>query len=264
MWVVKHLANDWLSATWFFLVANILGCFISFIFLFEACASGNHETIFIWLSGSVEAFLFLIGSLYFVAGSYPHASQFYYAEGRNATGQTFEESQGIVVSRIDPMKGTKTKVDLGMAKRSSVVAQHMEGRERIKKSAPSTNPMHKSDSSAEHQHPSTTPVKTRAPLVTMGRAGKFSPVPSPHSSAADLKTLAGNTNGTSASASASAPTLAAKLLADEDDEFEYIEQEVDEGDEVEGEDESSDEEAPSSGTGSKAVGGAAYASIPKR
>jgi len=262
MWVVKHLANDWLSATWFFLVANILGCFISFIFLFEACASGNQETIFIWLSGSVEAFLFLIGSLYFVAGSYPHASQFYYAEGRNATGQTFEESQGIVVSRIDPTKGTKTKVDLGMGKRSSVVAQHMEGRDRIKMSAPSTNPMHKNDS--------TTPIKTRAPLVTMGRGGnsKSSPGPSPYSSAADLMALAAGSNAVSASASASASAPAAKFLATaaEDDEFEYVEEEVEEDEEVEGEDDDSDEEskAPSSGTTSKAVGGAAYASIPKR
>lgn len=175
MWVVKHLANDWLAGTWFFLVANAIGCFISFVMLFEACGSGNDETVFIWLSGSVEAFLFLIGSLYFVAGSYPHASQFYYAAGRNATGQTFEDSQGATKSQIDLEKKQTTHVaamDLGIGKRgSALVAQRMEGR----LARPTLNPLHRA------------PTKAGG----TGKLGGYSPSASPQTSSTDLLTLGG-------------------------------------------------------------------------
>ena len=168
MWVVKHLANDWLAGTWFFLIANGIGCFISFIMLFEACASGNQETIFIWLSGSVECWLFLVGSLYFVAGSYPHASQFYYAAGRNATGQTFEESQGIVVSRIDQVVDKKKhvpKIDVGIGKKGSLQSQQMEGRV-AQLSQSVSNPMHGKVSNSNAK--TTTPAKMSIPRPQHG------------------------------------------------------------------------------------------------
>lgn len=197
MWVVKHLANDWLAGTWFFLVANGIGCFISFVMLFEACGSGNDETIFIWLSGSVEAFLFFIGSLYFVAGSYPHASQFYYAAGRNATGQTFEDAQGVVKSQIDIEKKHGSHVptvDLGIGKKGSLAAQRMEGRVVMK---PTLNPLH------------------RTGLGKGGgvsKLGGYSPTASPKPSSADLQAAAG------ASGEAMNPMLIALPVKDEYEE----------------------------------------------
>ena len=82
IWVVKHLQNDWLAGTWFLLWAIVFFTIFSFILLFSACETGNPEQIFLWLSSAVNSFFFLIGSLYFVSGSYPHAQQFYYAIDR--------------------------------------------------------------------------------------------------------------------------------------------------------------------------------------
>lgn len=82
LWIVKHLANDWLAGTWFFLWANAIVAFASMIILFISFGLGDSSQIFIWLSGTASAVLFLVGSAYFVSGSYPHAQQFYYAEGR--------------------------------------------------------------------------------------------------------------------------------------------------------------------------------------
>ena len=48
---VKHLANDWLSATWFFFWANAIMTFGSLLLLLVAIGIGNAEQIFIWLSG---------------------------------------------------------------------------------------------------------------------------------------------------------------------------------------------------------------------
>jgi hypothetical protein len=77
-WVVKHIANDWLAGTWFFFWANFLFTMGAFFLLIDACARGNPKEIFVWLSSASNSFLFMVGSFYYVAGSYPHASQFYY------------------------------------------------------------------------------------------------------------------------------------------------------------------------------------------
>ena len=68
MWVVKHLANDWLAGTWFFLWINIIMTFGSGILLIMALAVNSAQQIFIWLSGFTASFMFLVGSYYFVSG----------------------------------------------------------------------------------------------------------------------------------------------------------------------------------------------------
>jgi hypothetical protein len=50
MWMVQHLANDWLAGTWFFLWANLLFTVGSFLFLFTACYTDNAKQIFVWFS----------------------------------------------------------------------------------------------------------------------------------------------------------------------------------------------------------------------
>eukprot|EP01038_Epipyxis_sp_PR26KG_P006951 gene6951-9506_t len=113
MWIVKHLANDWLAGTWFFLWANGLLTFISFIMLFIALGLSNAKQVFVWMSGSISSFAFLVGSFYFTAGSYPHANQFYYSIGRGKssapTGATAEED-----IEIDEEKPSKQDVGLGL------------------------------------------------------------------------------------------------------------------------------------------------------
>ena len=78
-WIRTHLANDWLAGTWFFLYANILLTVGSFGMLFIAAAAGNPKEIFLYSSSVFNSTLFLVGSLYYVSGSYPHEGQFYYA-----------------------------------------------------------------------------------------------------------------------------------------------------------------------------------------
>ena len=240
MWVVKHLANDWLAGTWFFLIANGIGCFISFIMLFEACASGNQETIFIWLSGSVECWLFLVGSLYFVAGSYPHASQFYYAAGRNATGQTFEESQGIVVSRIDQVVDNKKhvpKIDVGIGKKGSLQSQQMEGRV-IQLSQSVSSPLHGK---------TTTPAKMSIPRPQHGA--------SPASSRQDAKggEAAGGGKRNEAEANGEQQVSVAVDFAEDED----LEDDEDE-------DEDEDEEAPPPKSAAKSAHHQHYVAIKKK
>ena len=66
MWVVKHLANDWLAGTWFLLWANVLVTVISFLFFVVACGpNGTPEAIFIWLSGYVYFEIYIIIIYYY-------------------------------------------------------------------------------------------------------------------------------------------------------------------------------------------------------
>lgn len=51
LWVVKHLANDWLAATWFILWANLLVAFASFVILIATLVYQDTTQIFIWVSG---------------------------------------------------------------------------------------------------------------------------------------------------------------------------------------------------------------------
>jgi hypothetical protein len=95
IWVVKHLANDWLAGTWFFLIANFVYAAVSIFFLIVALATqAGGETLFIWVSSVVTALLFLAGSLYFVAGSYPHAQQFYYVINRGKGAERERSDHG--------------------------------------------------------------------------------------------------------------------------------------------------------------------------
>lgn len=93
MWVVKHLANDWLAGTWFFFWANFIFTVGTFALLLDAVSKGNPKDIFIWLSSASNSTLFMVGSFYFVSGSYPHANQFYYAHERRLTVSNKEEAQ---------------------------------------------------------------------------------------------------------------------------------------------------------------------------
>ena len=78
MWVVKHLQNDWLAGCWFFVWGSVLVSIISFCDLGYECIYGDSEKIFIGVSGAVASFFFTVGSMYFVAGSYPAAQKFIY------------------------------------------------------------------------------------------------------------------------------------------------------------------------------------------
>ena len=142
IWAIRHLANDWLAGTWFFLWANLFLTIGSFLALFVALYEGIPEQIFIWLSSATNSFLFLIGSLYFVSGSYPHAQQFYYMTNRGTasseTAPTYRQ-----VDTIDPETG------LAMVKRE---IQLTETGHEIRADSAVVSPFHKVDSNTNLKH----------------------------------------------------------------------------------------------------------------
>ena len=142
IWAIKHLANDWLAGTWFFLWANLFLTIGSFLALFVALYEGVPEQIFIWLSSATNSFLFLIGSGYFVSGSYPHAQQFYYMTNRGTasseTAPTYRQ-----VDTIDPETG------LAMVKREIQLTDN--GHE-IRPDSAVISPFHKAESNTNLNH----------------------------------------------------------------------------------------------------------------
>jgi hypothetical protein len=51
LWVVKHLANDWLAGTWFFLWANAIMAFGSTVLFIATLVLQDKAQVFIWFSG---------------------------------------------------------------------------------------------------------------------------------------------------------------------------------------------------------------------
>lgn len=71
----KHLQNDWLAGTWIILWTTIFGTIVTF---FAFCYKMYEGTLLAKFSVGctfVDCALFLIGSLYFVAGSYPETTE---------------------------------------------------------------------------------------------------------------------------------------------------------------------------------------------
>eukprot|EP00600_Ochromonadales_sp_CCMP1393_P004390 CAMPEP_0174960330 /NCGR_PEP_ID=MMETSP0004_2-20121128/3648_1 /TAXON_ID=420556 /ORGANISM="Ochromonas sp., Strain CCMP1393" /LENGTH=568 /DNA_ID=CAMNT_0016208699 /DNA_START=212 /DNA_END=1918 /DNA_ORIENTATION=+ len=70
-WLQTHLRNDWLAGVWFFYWASLAGTFGCFVLFMYVLAKNDTLKIFLLGTSLVENFFFLIGSAYFVAGSYP-------------------------------------------------------------------------------------------------------------------------------------------------------------------------------------------------
>lgn len=52
IWIVKHLANDWLAGTWFFYYISLIMTVGSFFALIIALAvSSGPQQIFVWSTG---------------------------------------------------------------------------------------------------------------------------------------------------------------------------------------------------------------------
>jgi hypothetical protein len=96
-----HLANDWLAGTWFFLWANVLLTIGSFFLLADALYNNNPKTIFLGCSSFFNSLLFMIGSLYYVSGSYPFEGQFYY-ENNTSEKKTGVRKRRATFSEASP------------------------------------------------------------------------------------------------------------------------------------------------------------------
>lgn len=70
----SHFMNDWLGGTWFFLWTCEIGTFCAVVVLIYALAVQHGLLIFVFGTSLLESIAFMIGSAYFVAGSYPEAT----------------------------------------------------------------------------------------------------------------------------------------------------------------------------------------------
>lgn len=73
--VRKHFATDWLIACWAIFHSTLWSTLAFFVFsVYSASYGANGVTNFINVTTLFECFIFLVGSAYFVAGSYPSPS----------------------------------------------------------------------------------------------------------------------------------------------------------------------------------------------
>lgn len=72
-WIQKHLANDWLAGTWIFFYGTLVVCIGAIYLLIFTMRTNenNYLEIFDWATTTIDSIIFLIGSAYFCAGSYP-------------------------------------------------------------------------------------------------------------------------------------------------------------------------------------------------
>lgn len=85
-----HLASDQLIACWAMLFGSLLACIVSLGLLIYECIEHNNRGIFDYSTGFVDCFMFLVGSMYFTAGSY----------------HTHQVSPGNVLASRNPRKST--------------------------------------------------------------------------------------------------------------------------------------------------------------
>ena len=70
----KHLSNDWLASCWILLIGNLISCIALLLLTLKALFLWRSLPLFIYGSTLIESLLFLVGSAYFVSGSYPPTS----------------------------------------------------------------------------------------------------------------------------------------------------------------------------------------------
>ena len=66
----RHLNNDWLAGTWFVFWGTLLATVVCIGLLILSLMEGNPLQLFNYSTGLIETLCFLIGSTYFVCGSY--------------------------------------------------------------------------------------------------------------------------------------------------------------------------------------------------
>ncbi len=101
-WIHRHISNDWLAGCWIFYYATLLLVIGSAVMLYIAVKDNNHLEVFDWVTSTIDAIIFLIGSAYFCAGSYPqgdggghhiaygHNSSYHYQSYQNDQKGMFE------------------------------------------------------------------------------------------------------------------------------------------------------------------------------
>jgi hypothetical protein len=104
----KHLQNDWLAGTWIVLWTTVFGTFVTFLAFAFRLYDGTMLAKFSDGCTFLDCFMFLIGSLYFVSGSYPEEPKITDTEGlKGGRGNSAVVSDVEAVSRVEMRNGDK-------------------------------------------------------------------------------------------------------------------------------------------------------------
>ena len=90
-WMAKHLVNDWLVGCWILLILNVIGAMGGLVLLLLALYVASASDLFVWGTFSINMLFYVIGSAYFVAGSYPHPGVFYMLKKRHRSRLTLAD-----------------------------------------------------------------------------------------------------------------------------------------------------------------------------
>ena len=69
-----HLSNDWLAGCWLFFWGTLVmlgGSVFMLVYTLKEGGGRNHLEVFDWATSTIDSIVFLVGSAYFCAGSYP-------------------------------------------------------------------------------------------------------------------------------------------------------------------------------------------------
>jgi hypothetical protein len=105
-WIQKHLATDWLAGTWFFFWANVLLTVGSFLLLVAAMMAQDSKQIFLGSSSFFNSLLFMVGSAYYVCGSYPYEGHFFYAKNQTANVAMVRKRRATFSEIVDEEVGS--------------------------------------------------------------------------------------------------------------------------------------------------------------
>lgn len=95
----RHISNDWLIVCWFMTLGSLFSTIISIILAIYYAQHHEGRGVYDWVTSAVDMFLFTIGSMYLVAGSYPKKGGNYnYTSKQNIStndGDTEKVEEGI-------------------------------------------------------------------------------------------------------------------------------------------------------------------------
>lgn len=89
---IRHVANDWLIVCWLSAIGCFLAVLLSIALLVSSIQAHDKRGIFDWATGLADMIMFLIGSMYLVAGSYPVSESLLTGSKNNPLREALDQS----------------------------------------------------------------------------------------------------------------------------------------------------------------------------
>lgn len=170
-WIQKHLATDWLAGTWFFFWANVLLTVGSFLLLVAAMMAQDSKQIFLGSSTFFNSLLFMVGSAYYVCGSYPYEGHFFYAKNQTVNVATARKRRATFSEIVDEEAGSVVVNPMAPTTIETIAEGHATTGTLTKASSlPVLSPIIEGDneSASPMQSPMQTPIASSENLQELG------------------------------------------------------------------------------------------------